>query len=150
MYIYRYGFQDHGEGTHLVHELRSQRCKRYPLLTLAASTGSRAGKEVTHLPFLIFVDLGLGGVFCAAGYGYIYADKQSPTLKLTDKVRHNIPRRDDVDGFHTTTPTQRLDTNKRGALGGTLAQVYAASQTKHGWLLYNGSASPWVVGVGKL
>jgi hypothetical protein len=31
--------------------------------------------------------------------------------------------------------------NKRGALGGTLAQVYAASQSKHGWLLYNGSAS---------
>lgn len=52
----------------------------------------------------------------ASGYGYIYADKQSPTLKLTDK---------------------RLDTNKRGALGGTLAQVYAASQSKHGWLLYN-------------
>jgi hypothetical protein len=51
-----------------------------------------------------------------------------------------------VDG--SATSTQRLDTNKRGALGGTLAQVYAASQTKHGWLLYNGSASPWVVGVG--
>lgn len=47
-----------------------------------------------------------------------------------------------ADGSHHHT-TQRLDTNKRGALGGTLAQVYAASQTKHGWLLYNGSASPW-------
>lgn len=43
--------------------------------------------------------------------------------------------------YHCRTPTQRLDTNKRGALGGTLAQVYAASQSKHGWLLYNGSAS---------
>ncbi len=53
-----------------------------------------------------------------------------------------------VDVDSSTTPTQRLDTNKHGALGGTLAQVYAASQTKHGWLLYNGSASSWVVGVG--
>jgi hypothetical protein len=49
----------------------------------------------THLPFLFLVDSGLG---CgAAGYGYIYADKQSPTLKLTDKVRHY--RRCFGDGF---------------------------------------------------
>lgn len=42
LYIYCYGCQDHGEGAHLVHELRSQRCKRYPLLTLASSTGKEA------------------------------------------------------------------------------------------------------------
>lgn len=52
----------------------------------------------------------------ASGFGYAYADIQSPALQ---------------DSNH------RLDVNLQGALGSTLGQIYSADKGKVGWLIYN-------------
>ncbi|KAL6060360.1 deoxyribonuclease II [Balamuthia mandrillaris] len=52
----------------------------------------------------------------ASGYGYSYADKNSPSLKWTEK---------------------RLDNNTKGALASTVQQIYDATKSKQGWLMWN-------------
>jgi deoxyribonuclease-2 len=52
----------------------------------------------------------------ASGFGYAYADANSPSLQLT---------------------SNRLDTNLQGALGSTLAQIYSADSSNTAWFMYN-------------
>ena len=52
-----------------------------------------------------------------AGYGYAYADANSPSLRWTGK---------------------QLNTNLKGALGSTLDAIYSASSSDVAWLMYNG------------
>lgn len=63
-------------------------------------------------------------MFSLLGYGYAYADTNSPTLKNTN---------------------QRLDININGALANTLNQYYKSKLLKDGvgWLAYNDEHPDW-------
>ncbi|ELR16855.1 deoxyribonuclease II, putative [Acanthamoeba castellanii str. Neff] len=57
-----------------------------------------------------------GSSATTSGYGYSYADANSPAFTLS---------------------SNRLDTNLNGALGSTLNQIYNADSSRVGWVIYN-------------